>query len=412
MHSSVPCHSNENDTEPQPLIRLKLGGVNFVLLGTAHVSRESAQAVADLIATESFDAVAIELDQNRYAAITEPDRWAQLDLFQVIRQGKAGMVAANLALGAFQKRLADQVGIEPGEEMRVAIHHTEAAELPLLLVDRDIGITLRRTYRNIPWWQRFSLMGGLLFSTFSRQNISPEEIENLKQGDILEATFAEFSEGSQALFTPLIAERDLYMACRIYLDVFGGNSYSSYKHVLLVVGAGHLRGLVKNLETGVTNPAAEIERLEKVPAPSPWLKIIPWVIVSLILTGFGIGFNRSPELGLKIIIDWFLINGALASIGTILALAHPMTIIGTFLAAPFTSLNPMIGAGFVAAGLELWARKPKISDFRDLRSDITTTKGWWSNRVARTLLIFIFATFGSALGTYLAGFRIFGKLFS
>ena len=412
MQTNVPCHSTENDSEPQPLIRLEVNGVNFVLLGTAHVSRASAEAVTELIATGSFDAVAVELDQNRYAALMEPDRWAQLDLFQVVRQGKAGMVAANLALGAFQKRLADQVGIEPGEEMRVAIHNTETLKLPLLLVDRDIGVTLQRTYRNIPWWQRFSLISGLLLSTFSRQNISSEEIENLKQGDILEATFTEFAESSQALFAPLITERDLYMACKVYLEVFNGNSYSPYKSVLLIVGAGHLKGLAHYLETGVTNPATEIERLEKVPAPSPWPKIIPWIIVSVILIGFVIGFSKSPELGLQIIFDWFLINGALASLGTMIALAHPMTIMGTFLAAPFTSLNPMIGAGFVAAGLEIWARKPKVSDFRDLRSDITTTRGWWSNRVARTLLIFLFATFGSALGTYLAGFRIFGKLFS
>jgi pheromone shutdown-related protein TraB len=412
MSSGNPCHPVTAVVEPQPLVRLERDGVTFVLLGTAHVSRASAEAVEKLIADEAFDAVAIELDQNRYAALTEPDRWARLDLFQVIRQGKAGMVAANLALGAFQKRLADQVGIEPGEEMLVAIRSSKAAGLPLLLVDRDVGVTLHRTYRNIPWWQRFGMLGGLFLSTFSHQEISSEEIERLKQGDILESTLTEFAESSQALYAPLIAERDLYMAAKVNLEVFADDNYPSYKRVLLVVGAGHLQGLVKHLETGVVDPAAELERLDQVPPPGPWLKILPWIIVALILTGFGIGFSKSPQLGLNLIVEWFVINGVLACVGTMIALAHPITILGTFLAAPFTSLNPMIGAGFVAAGLELWLRKPKVTDFRDLRVAITSAGGWWSNRVARTLLVFLLATFGSALGTYFAGFRIFGKLFA
>lgn len=400
----------DNQAAAQPRVTIDRQGVRFTVLGTAHVSRSSAEEVERLIATGQFDAVAIELDANRYSAITEPDRWLQLDLFKVLREGKAGMVTANLALGAFQQRLADQLGIEPGQEMRVAIKAAKQAELPLLLIDRDIGITLRRIYRNVPWWQRLTLVGGLLASVLSREEISEEEIEKLKEGDILEATFAEFAESSAALYTPLITERDIYMAARVEQETL--ESAAVMKHVLIILGAGHLKGFIEHLSKGSDRPTQElIGELEQVPRARRWPKMLPWGIVALVLAGFVIGFSRSQELGLQLIGDWIVINGGLAGLGALIALAHPVTILGVIIAAPLTSLNPLIGAGFVAAAIELWLRKPSVGDFSNLRKDVTKATGWWRNRVARTLLVFFLATLGSAAGTYLAGFRIFGRLF-
>ena len=191
----------------QPLRTVHAGGVRYTLLGTAHVSRASALEVERLIGTGEFDAVAVELDPGRHAAIVDPDRWKRMDLFQVFRQGKAGAVMASLALGAFQQRLADQMGIEPGQEMRVAISAAGERKLPLLLIDREIGTTLKRIYRNVPWWRRMTLFAGLLASVLTNEKVDAEEIERLKEGDILEATFAEFSETSQELYEPMIAHR-------------------------------------------------------------------------------------------------------------------------------------------------------------------------------------------------------------
>jgi pheromone shutdown-related protein TraB len=395
-------------TATQPGAVIDREGLRLTLLGTAHVSRSSAEEVERQIASGAYDAVAIELDSNRHQAITDPDRWAKLDLFRVLREGRAGMVAANLALGAFQQRLADQLDIEPGQEMRVAISGAEAAGLPLLLIDRDIGITLRRVYRAVPWWQRFNLFGGLLASVLSREEITEDEIEKLKEGDMLEATFTEFAEGSANMYRPLISERDTYMAAQLQRQLEG----SERRNVLVVIGAGHLKGLRQHLEEGIDDPDATVADLDNVPPPGVWRKVLPWTIVAAILVGFVIGFARSPELGLALLGDWVLINGGLAAAGAIIALAHPLTILGVFLAAPLTSLNPLIGAGFVAAGIELWLRKPSVGDFERLRSEVTSPRGWWRNRVARVLLVFILATLGSAAGTYLAGFRIFGRLVS
>ena len=396
----------------QPLEVLEQGGVRYTILGTAHVSKTSADAVQHLIATGEFDAVAVELDAGRHAAITDPERWGKLDLFKVMREGKVGMVAANLALGAFQQRIAEQFGIEPGQEMRAAIRAADEAGLPLLLIDRDVGVTLRRVYRNLSWWQRLTLMAGLGASLFSNEKISEEDIEKLKQGDMLEATFTEFAESSEKLYTPLIAERDAYMSAKLR-EASGatGDQQPRYSRVLVVIGAGHLKGLVENLKSNQAEPAALQAALETVPPASFWPKLIPWLLVGLVVAGFVVGFARNPNFGLQLLSEWSLITGLMAALGATLALAHPLTILGSALSAPITTLHPLLGVGFVAAGLELWLHKPKVSDFSALRKDVTSLRGWWRNRVARTLLVFILTSLGASLGFYLAGARLFSQLF-
>lgn len=392
-----------------PRREIQSGDSRYTLLGTAHVSRASADEVTELIRSGEFDAVAVELCATRYQSLMQPDRMAQMDLFQVFREGKAGMVAASLALGAYQQRVADQAGIQPGAEMQAAVQEARAAGLPVLLIDREIGTTLRRVYRNIPWWQRFGLVSGLLASLVTRQDISPEDIERLKEGDVLESTFAEFAQRSERLYEPLIAERDAYMALRLREE----NAQGQYRNVLVVIGAGHLKGLTGHLQRDdASNPTEARRALDTVPRGARWTRAIPWVVVALILSGFVIGFSRNPQLGAQLVGEWFLINGVLSAAATTLAWAHPLTIIGTFFAAPLTSLNPTIGAGFVAAAIEMTMRKPNVGHFASLRSDVTSMRGWWRNRVARTLLVFLFATLGSAAGTYIAGFRIFEQLIS
>ncbi|WP_253449009.1 TraB/GumN family protein [Halomonas sp. Y3] len=387
---------------------IQLGETRYTLLGTAHVSAESADDVRALIRSGEFDAVAIELCDSRHHSLDNPDALNNQDLFEIFRQGKAGMVAASLALGAFQQRVAEQSGIEPGAEMRAALEESRRAELPLLLIDRDVGVTLKRIYHNVPWWQRFSLFSGLLGSVLSRQDVSAEEIERLKEGDVLESTFSEFAAESETLYTPLISERDRYMVLRLAEEAPPGR----YRHVLVVIGAGHLKGMAEEFETPLPEaPTAEREALEETPPPSKLWRALPWLVTVLVLTGFAIGFSRNTELGWQLVGEWFLINGVLSAAATLVALAHPLTVAATFFAAPLTSLNPTIGAGFVAAGVELWLRKPKVGDFSTLRHDVTELKGWWRNRVSRTLLVFMLATLGSAAGTWVAGFRIAGALF-
>ena len=457
----------EVEKNAEPIIQITIDNCDLTLLGTAHISKASADKVTELLKSGDFDSVAIELCYSRHRSIVDPDALAKMDLFQVIREGKATMVAASLALGAFQQRMAEKLDIKPGAEMRAAIDVADELDMPVLLVDREIGTTLKRVYRRVGWWQRMNLIAGLMASVVSRHEVSEEEIEKLKEGDILESTFTQFAEEAKELYTPLVDERDRFMAARIRQEIRKG----SHRRMLAVVGAGHLKGISHYLqnwnsklleenpnnvrqsasvtdqavvvatntpavpvdsETLVSNRAKElaesegtdkpvkikpdpvsvINYLNYIPPSSQWPKIIPWVIVALILVGFGFGFYRSPDLGWQMVSDWILINGGLAALGAMFALAHPITIAGAFVAAPVTSLNPTIGAGMVTAAIETAVARPKVEDFSRLRTDTTKINGWWKNRVTKILLVFIFSTLGSAAGTYLAGFRIIERLAS
>jgi pheromone shutdown protein TraB len=451
----------------EPIVQIKIDNCDLTLLGTAHISKASAEKVTQLLRSGNYDSVAIELCYSRHRSIVDPDALAKMDLFQVIREGKATMVAASLALGAFQQRMAEKLDIKPGAEMRAAIEVADELKMPVLLVDREIGTTLKRVYRRVGLWQRMNLIAGLMASVVSRHEVSEEEIEKLKEGDILESTFTQFAEEAKELYTPLVDERDRFMAARIRQEIRKAN----HRRMLAVVGAGHLKGighylqnwdqrlLAENpvgirqspqmaeqavaistdtpslaagsgaiVEPVATNLAAHDEKethieiepdpvsvinyLNYIPPSSKWPKLIPWAIVALIFVGFGIGFYRSPDLGWELVSDWILINGGLAALGALIALAHPITIAGAFVAAPITSLNPTIGAGMVTAAIETAVSRPKVEDFSRLRTDTTRLSGWWKNRVTKILLVFIFSTIGSAAGTYLAGFMIIEKLSS
>lgn len=407
--------NDPTDTPPaadnEPLYTLEHGGRRVTLLGTAHISRASADKVRELIESGEYDAVAIELCPSRHNAIVDSDALARMDLFDVIRTRKVLMVAANLALGAFQQRMAEQLDITPGAEMRAAIDGARAGHLPVLLIDREIAVTLKRCYHGVSWWQRIQLLSGLVASVIVPRKITTEEIERLKEGDMLESAFTQFAEQAPGLHQGLIDERDRYMAARLIRETDDGG----YRNLLTVVGAGHLKGIRRYLDEYRDRPPAEtlagvIAKLDEIPAPSRWPALISWLIVALIVAGFAVGFARDASIGWGMVTDWILITGGLAALGTVLAGGHPLTTGSAFLAAPLTTLNPLIGVGMITAAVEAWLRRPRVGDFSRLRADVSRLRGWWHNRVARTLLVFVFSSIGAASGTYLAGALILRQL--
>jgi pheromone shutdown-related protein TraB len=400
---SGPPSTDAFDNEPR--IEVERDGVRYTLLGTAHVSPTSVAAVRHHVESGDYDAIAIELCPSRHRALTDPDAWRSMNLFQVIRERKAGMMMASLALAAYQRRISEQFGIEPGAEMKAAIDASEERSLPLQLIDREIGITLKRTSRRLSWWKRWVLTNGLVFSLFSREEIDEDDIERLKQGDMLSETFGEFAEQSPELYDSLIAERDRFMAARLRQD----NEGQRGRRVLAVLGAGHLEGTARALEDSV-EPGPEVARLNEAPPAARIWKAIPWIILVAVLTGFGIGFSRSPELGWSLVLTWVVINGGLSALGAAIARAHPLTVLAALCAAPLTSLNPTIGAGMVTGALEAWLRKPRVGDFETLRDDVVQLSGWWKNRVSRVFLVFFLSNLGSALGTWIAGFSMIRQL--
>ena len=392
----------------EPMRIVQSDHATFFLLGTAHVSQASADTVKALIESNYFDAVAVELCPPRFDAVTQNNGWRDLDLFAVLREGKAGMMMASLALSAYQRRIAEQLGIEPGAEMKAAIASAKALDKPIYLIDRDIGITLRRANAHLGWWRRWVMLNGLFFSMFSKDEVTEEEIEALKTGDLLDQTFAQFSEASPELYESLIAERDRYMAAKLKIEANNDTAHPA-RRILAVVGAGHLAGTEKALASHDA-PAKTIETLEHTPPKNPIWKAIPWAILILVVSGFALGFARSPELGLSLVVTWVVINGGLSALGALIARAHPLTILTALVAAPLTSLNPTVGAGMVTGAVEAWLRKPTVGDFDSLRDDVATLKGWYHNRISRVFLVFFLSNLGSAAGTWIAGFSMVSQL--
>lgn len=391
----------------QPVSRIRRGEVEYVLLGTAHVSRASVEAVHALLAAEPFDAVAVELCEPRYQSIRDPEAFRKLDLFQVIRQGKAGLVAANLALSAFQRRLAEQFGIEPGAEMKAAIDGADERGLPIWLIDREIGTTLKRAYRSVGFLDRLAIVGGLGASLLTREDVSEDEIEKLKQGDLLGSMFNEFARESPPLYDTLIGERDRYMTARLRQHA----AETPVKRVLVVIGAGHLAGIEKELAGQNEIPQPLLEKLSRLPPASRWPKWLAAAAFVAIAAAIGFAFTRGARSGIEALQTWVVFSGGFAALGAIAAAAHPLSVVTAFIAAPLKPFRPGIPASAFSAGVEAWLRRPRVADFDSLRDDVAHWSGWWKNRIARTLLNFLFVTLGTMIGSYVAGFRIIRNLF-
>jgi pheromone shutdown-related protein TraB len=408
LEHGAPAAPPHDALAGQPMLEVERDGTVFTLLGTAHVSRASVDAVEALIAQRDFDAVAVELCEGRYNALREPDSLQRLDLFRVIREGKTGLVAANLALSAYQRRLAEQLGVEPGAEMRAAIHAAEPKSIPVWRIDRDVGTTLRRTHAAVGFWQKLMISGGLVASLFADEKVDEEEIEKLKQGDLLESAFHEFAARSEPLYRALIAERDSYMAAALREQAAA--AHDRPRTVLAVVGAGHLQGLAQQLAQDRQPPSLVRAELDRLPPPGRWGTWLTLIVLAFVLGGFIYGFSQGADVGTDLVIRWVLTTGTLGALGCLAAGGHPLSILAAFVSSPLTPLHPAMSSGMVSALVEAWIRRPTVADFGRLRDDVTTPRGWWRNRVARVFLNFFLTSAGTAIGVYVAGWSMLERL--
>jgi pheromone shutdown-related protein TraB len=372
------------------LTHLKFNEKEIILVGTAHVSKESARLVQSVIEEEKPDTVCVELCQPRFQAIQQKDRWQDTDIVKVIKEKKSFLLLSNLLLASFQKRIAKQFDVQPGEEMITAINTAESTGAQIHLADREIRTTLSRTWRVMGFWSKIKLVFQLTLSLGQLDEIKEEDIEKMKQQDVLETLLAEVGKSLPALKSILIDERDQYLAEKI--RTAPGNK------IVAVVGAGHVPGIQKYWDSDIDTRA-----LEQLPPKGKSIGILKWLIPVAIVVLFIAGFfYGGKEAGTDMIIWWILANGILAGVGAIIAMAHPATIISSIVAAPLTSLNPMIAAGWVSGLVEAFSRKPKVKDLERLPEDIQSVRGFWKNNVTRILLVVVFTNLGSSLGTFIA----------
>ncbi|MFH1580472.1 MAG: TraB/GumN family protein [Pseudomonadota bacterium] len=361
-----------------------------ILLGTAHVSKESAELVASVIEEEKPDTVCIELCQSRYQSIRQKNRWQNMDIIKVIKEKKAFLLLSNLLLASFQKRIAGKLDVKPGAEIISAIKTAEKVGAQVHLADRDIRITLSRTWRVMSLWDKLKILFQLISSAGEIDEISEKDIEKMKQKDMLETLLADVKKSLPVLRNILIDERDKYLAHNIRT--------APGKRIVAVVGAGHVPGIKKYWEVNI-----DINALEKIPPSSMFMRIFKWILPLSILSLFILGFfYGGSTAGTQMIIWWIAANGLLAGLGAIIAFAHPLTILSSILAAPLTSLNPMIAAGWVSGLVEAFSRKPKVKDFENLSEDILSIRGFRQNKVTKILLVVVLTNLGSAIGTFVA----------
>ena len=388
----------------QTQIKLELGGRKITLVGTAHVSKESVEEVKETIKNIQPDCVAVELDEKRADSIKNPSRYSQLDLVKVFKRKEGFMLLANLILSSYQRRMGLNAGVKPGDEMIAAMEAADENKIRCTLVDRPIQITLKRAWGKNSFWGKCKLLATLLSSAFSKEEINPEEIEKLKNRNEMDSMMNELSDYMPVIKEVLIDERDRYLASKIW--------ESEGKNIVAVLGAGHLPGVQAYLEKlGKGEAESGVKELELLPRGGfigKFLAIlIPVCIIGLIVAGFVYG---GIHAGAQILSTWFLWNAIPAAILTALAFGHPLAILVGFIGAPFTSLCPFVGIGFCTAIVQAIVCKPKVSDMENLQDDVTSLRGFYRNRILRTLLVFILSSIGSTIGTFVGGADIIGIL--
>jgi len=393
---NTPNSLEEIQTEPQTpdsAVKVELNERDVYLVGTAHVSQQSVEAVRRAITELEPDCVCVELDEQRLETLMDNEKWRNLDLVSALRKGKGGYLLASLVLSSFQRRIGMNTGVKPGAELAEAVAAARENNINVELVDRPIRSTLLRMWRGTGLFKKLMLVSTLIASAFESPEFGEEDLAKLKEKDTLSALLDELGDELPSARRILIDERDRYMAAKI--------NQSSGKKIVAVVGAGHVPGIVKCLKLSISKE--EVSALDEIPAKSTASKVVPWVVPVIVAALFAVGIFHSDTAKLtEAAWAWVIANGALSALGALLALGHPAAILSAAVAAPLTSLNPAIGAGMVTGVVQAWVNKPRVSDLENLTDDLANTKGWWTNRVSRVLLVFFFSNLGSSIGTFVA----------
>ncbi|MBB5174001.1 TraB/GumN family protein [Texcoconibacillus texcoconensis] len=372
------------------ITRIQIEDKEYILIGTAHVSKQSAEQVKEVIAEENPDTVCVELDEQRYQSIMNRDQWKEMDIFKVVKEKKATLLLMNLVISSFQKRMAKQFGIQPGQEMIQGIESADEIGADLVLADRNIQITFSRIWGRIGFWGKMKLLVELSASIFNKESISEEELEKMKSQDMLDSMLEEFTENAPKMKEPLIDERDQYLAEKI--------KTAPGQKIVAVLGAAHVPGIKKEI-----HEKQDLQKLNEKPPKSNVPKMIAWAIPLLIISIIAYTFWSNPDAGIHQIISWTLWNGSFSAVGAAIAFGHPLAILTAFAVAPLSSLNPLMAAGWFSGFVQAYMKRPSVEDFENLSDDVYTVKGFWGNKATRILLIVVLTNIFSALGTMIGG---------
>jgi pheromone shutdown-related protein TraB len=387
---------------PSDVHTIQFEDKTILLIGTAHISQESVELVEKVITTEQPDCVCLELDDKRFKALTQKKQWQSLDLKQIIKKKQLSTLMINLLMASYQKKLGGQLGVQPGAELLRAAKTAEKSDIPIALIDRDVRVTLRRAWKSTSFFKKGYLLTTLFASLFDSTEISEDKLAEMKQKDVLSGLMDEMGSALPDVKRVLIDERDIYLCEKI--------KTAEGKRIVAVVGAGHVAGITEIFKGDHSDM---LEEITTIPPVSHVWKIIGWSIPLLIVGSLvTIGIQKGAADAGANLLYWILANGIPSAIGGVLAFANPLTVIGAFVAAPITSLTPVIGAGYVAAFIQVMRTPPVVKEFETVGDDMGSLTGWWRNKLLRLFLVFLFTGLGSSVGTYIGGYEIITNLFS
>ncbi|MAH08366.1 MAG: conjugal transfer protein TraB [Euryarchaeota archaeon] len=372
---------------------------NLRLLGTAHVSTKSVEAVKQQIEEFQPDVVAVELCKSRYDSLVSGRRLDKEGLLKVIKEGKAPLVLLQSLLAAEQRKLGLDEGQQPGAELLAAVNIAEEQGLEVELIDRDIQTTLRRAWKKMKFTEKFKILYSMLGEEDGEEEINLDEI--LEDRDILTDLMNELKQFSPGAGSVLIDERDSFLAQKIL-------QINPEKKTLVVVGAGHLTGVESYLKN--SKPTESLAELEHIPKKSLVAKSIPWLIPLLVFGLFGFFVYSGSGVDLvELFTVWTLANALFAAIGCIIAGGHILAIMTAALASPITSLNPTLAAGWFAGYVQLKVAEPTAEELQQFLK-LESLGSFWSNKAGKVLLVTALTNLGSMLGAWVAAAGLIGGL--
>lgn len=378
--------------------RLEYQDKEIILIATAHVSKESAELVKQVIDEEHPDSICIELDADRYKNMQNPKAWEDTDIVNVIKSKKIGFLIANLFLGSYQKKMAKKLNTTVGGEMLQGIESAKEIGAELVLADRNIQTTFKRIWRKLSFWEKSKLLISLLFSEDDDTEITDEDLQSLLKEDMLESATATLRKQFPQIGEILINERDQFLANKI--------KNAPGKKIVAILGGAHVPGIQKEIFQD-----KDIESISVVPPKSFFSKLAGWIIPGIITILIVYSFVLNLQTGLRQLSTWVLWTGALASLFTALSLGHPLSILTSFVTAPLTTLHPLLACGWFAGLVEAKIRKPAVKDIQNIQTDIASIKGIFKNRFLKTILVVFMANIGASIGTFIAGTNLIKNLF-
>jgi len=372
--------------------RVQVDGSSVLLVGTAHVSKDSVEQVRDLIAENRPEIVAVELCEPRYKVLLDRRKWEQTPLTKLIKGDQPYFFLGQSFMAMMQRSLGDELGVEPGAEMLAAIRAAKDVGAEIALVDRKIAVTLKRAWNKMSLREKFRIFRELLYGFFGVSEMSEEiDIEMLKRQDIITEMMEELGKMAPKAKEVLVDERDAYIAGKLK-NLAAENPGKS---ILAVVGAGHLNGLVENLKR---EEEPDLEELDSIPSSILSLKLVGYMIpVAFLAIFIWTIYSRGWADFLDIVFKLFWIGGGLSALGALAALAHPFAIGSAFLAAPFGILNPLIATGWISGYVQVLVNPPQVKE---------------KNRLTKVLLVAAFTNMGATAGAVIVIGMVLGKVLS